>query len=310
MFSLLSSSFLRPTQSSPDAVSSLSLRFATIAELRAGLDSGQFTCKQLVEAYNSRVNQVNNKLRPVSQLSDNAVSTAQTLDAELANKAEPRRPLHGIPILIKDIISTTDDMTSSSGCTGLLDAKPRLEATVVRKLRDAGAVILGKTTASQWANFRSPDTVPSGWSATTGQCFGAFHDGQTPSGSSSGSAVAMSLGLAAVSLGTETHGSIINPASRAAVVGFKPTVGVVSRHGVYPDTVGVMAISVLDAATVLNVIAGQDEHDPFTIKDPRDEYDMVWPQDYTEACASNDLRGLRIGVSLRKIPTFEGRAVY
>lgn len=222
MFSLLSSNLLRPIQSSPDAVSSLSLRFATIAELRAGLDSGQFTCKQLVEvrrsrrygdqlltpktqAYISRINQVNDDLRPVSQLSENAVSTAQDLDAELANKVEPRRPLHGIPVLIKDIISTTDDMTSSSGCTGLLDAKPRLEATVVRKLRDAGAVILGKTTASQWANFRSPGTVPSGWSATTGQCFGAFHNHQTPSGSSSGSAVAMSLGLAAVSLGTEVR---------------------------------------------------------------------------------------------------------
>ncbi|KAK0615227.1 amidase signature domain-containing protein [Bombardia bombarda] len=283
-----------------------SLRFATITDLRAGLDAGLFTSKHLTDTYMARIREVNDILRPVSQLSSNATSTAELLDAELA-AGKRRGPLHGIPVLIKDMINTTDDMHSSAGCTGLVDARPRSEATVVSKLREAGAIIMGKATTSQWAKCRSEHSAPNGWSPTTGQCLGVFCDNQDPSGSSSGSAVAMSLGLAAVTLGTETQGSIITPSSWGAVVGFKPTVGVVSRHGIYivsrlQDSVGVIGASVMDVAMVLNVIAGPDEKDNFTIKDTRDTERIERPLDYTTACAQGNLVGLRIGVPRHVFP--------
>lgn len=236
----------------------------------------------------------------MSQISESAAKVAKALDDERAS-GTVRSPLHGIPFLLKETISTTDDLETTCGSTALVGAKPRSEATVVQKLRESGTIILGKSAVSEWASYRSPLHAPGGWSATAGHCFGAFHDKQTPSGSSCGSAVAISLGLAAASIATETHGSIMDPASRAGVVGFKPTVGLVSRHGVYPasksqDSVGVIASSVLDAAIVMDVISDRDEKDEHTIRDFRDNKDMDHPNYFASACRSSRLDGLRIGV--------------
>ncbi|PQE19304.1 amidase protein [Rutstroemia sp. NJR-2017a BVV2] len=294
------------------APSKLELDIVSISELLRGLQDGQFSSEDLVrvrykKTYIERIAQVNSTIRAVAEINRASIAIAKQKDHE-RSRGSCRGILHGIPILVKNLFLTTDGLKCTYGCTGLLDAVPSIEATTVRKLREQGAVILGVANGSQFANFRNT----SGWSAVGGQCLGIYHTDQSPSGSSSGSAVAVALGLCAAALGTETSGSIIMPLSKSAVVGIKPTVGLTSRYGVYSasewqDTVGVLAKNVQDAVILLTAITGPDDKDPFTISDPRDgigAQKVRTGTDFTKACTNLGLDGLRIASStdLCKIP--------
>ncbi|KAK5943783.1 hypothetical protein PMZ80_004792 [Knufia obscura] len=273
-----------------------SLLDVTAEDLAIGLESGLFTSADLVNAYIARISDVNDTLRAVTQLNPDALSIAQRLDAERANGVV-RGPLHGIPILIKNNIGTNDSMDNTAGSYALAGAKIPRDSTMAAKLRKAGAVILGKTNLSQWANFRS-DNSSSGWSAIGGQVIGAYFPEQDPSGSSSGSGVASSLGLAFAALGSETDGSIISPADASNLVGIKPTVGLTSRDLVIPisehqDTVGPMARTVKDAAYILSAIAGYSPYDNYTSAIPFPNHTVP---DYVAACNFSALRGKRIGI--------------
>lgn len=213
--------------------------------------------------------------------------------------------MHGIPILIKNNIATKDKMNNTAGSYALLGAKVPRDAAVARKLREAGAVILGKTGLSQWANFRSNNST-NGWSAYGGQVTAAYYPNQDPSGSSSGSGVSSDLGLALASLGTETDGSILSPSNKNNLVGIKPTVGLTSRNLVIPisehqDTVGPMARTVKDAATILSAIAGFDPYDNYTSASP---FANSSTPDYLGACNLSALAGARIGVPANVLSTY------
>ncbi|KAK3701683.1 hypothetical protein LTR37_015335 [Vermiconidia calcicola] len=271
-----------------------SLIDADLEELVTGLEKGLFTSVDLVNAYTARILEVNDTLHMVTELNPDAVSIAAEAD-DLRAEGNVLSPLHGIPILIKNNIATDDEMNNTAGSFALLGAKVPRDSTMAAKLRKAGAVILGKTNLSQWANYRSFNTS-NGWSAHGGQTFGAYIPNQDPSGSSSGSGVSSSLALALASLGTETSGSILSPADVNNLVGIKPTVGLTSRYLVIPisehqDTVGPMARSVKDAAYVLQAIAGKDDHDNYTSAIPGPI------PDYVAACNFNSLAGVRIGVA-------------
>jgi amidase len=271
-----------------------SLLEAGLEDLASGLESGLFTSVDLVKAYIARIDEVNSTLRMVTQINPDALSIAAELDTA-RTAGTNHGPLHGIPILVKDSIATGDKMENTAGSYALLGARVPEASTVAAKLKEAGAIILGKTSLSQWANFRSFNSS-NGWSAIGGQTEGAYYPRQDPSGSSSGSGVATALGLALAAIGTETDGSIISPANVNNVVGIKPTVGLTSRYMVVPvsehqDTVGPMARSVKDAAYILSAIAG---------KDPKDNYTSAIPfetiPDYVAACDPSALSGKRIGV--------------
>jgi len=215
-----------------------------------------------------------------------------------------RSPLHGLPVLIKNNIATADEMNNTAGSWSLIGAKVPRDATVAAKLREAGVIILGKTNLSQWANFRSSNSS-NGWSAQGGQTYGAYYPGQDPSGSSSGSGVSASLGLAWGTLGTETDGSVISPSEVNNIVGIKPTVGLTSRALVIPisehqDTVGAMARTVKDAAYILQAIAGPDSYDNYTSAIP---WVNGTKPDYVAACSLDALKGKRIGVPRNYIGT-------
>lgn len=273
-----------------------SLLDATTEDIIIGLESGLFTSVDLVNAYIGRIQEVNGTLRAVTQLNPDAVKIAQQLDEERAN-GTVRGPLHGIPILIKNNIATNDSMDNTAGSYSLVGAKVPRDSTMAAKLRKAGAVILGKTNLSQWANFRS-DNSSNGWSALGGQVVAAYFPGQDPSGSSSGSGVSASLGLALSTLGSETDGSIISPSDASNVVGIKPSVGLTSRDLVIPisqrqDTVGPIARTVKDAAYLLQAIAGYSKYDNYTSAIPFPNYTLP---DYVAACNFSSLRGKRIGI--------------
>jgi len=211
-------------------------------ELVAGLESGAWTSVELTKAYILRIKETNPVLRAVTEINPDALSIAAALDVERAN-GTIRSALHGIPMLIKNNIATNDQMNNTAGSYSLLGAKVPRDATVASKLRKAGVVLLGKSNLSQWANFRSSNSS-NGWSAHGGQVTGAYYPNMDPSGSSSGSGVSSSIGLAFAALGTETDGSIVSPSSANNVVGIKPTVGLTSRSLVIPisehqDTVGI-----------------------------------------------------------------------
>ncbi|OAQ98661.1 hypothetical protein LLEC1_02617 [Akanthomyces lecanii] len=268
---------------------------ATLDELRRGLDGGQFSSVDLTKAYIARINEVSEQLHAVNVINPDALSIAAKLDSERSS-GKVGGPLHGIPILIKDNIATDDKMDNTAGSFALVGAKVPEDSTVAAKLRKAGAIILGKANLSQWANNRSNNGT-SGWSAVGGQTIGAYFPGHDPLGSSSGSAVSSSIGLAWACLGTETEGSIIAPAQANNIVGIKPTVGLTSRYLVVPvsehqDTVGPMARTVKDAAHLLSAIAGKDSHDNYTAAIPFG--DKV--PDYVAACTASGLKGKRIGV--------------
>ncbi|KAF5382808.1 hypothetical protein D9757_007264 [Collybiopsis confluens] len=270
---------------------------ASVLELQEGLDAGHFTSVDLIKAYFARIEEVNLKgpaLRAIIETNPSALKQAAALDAERAVSGK-RSLLHGIPVILKDNIATvaTEGMNTTAGSFALLGSIVPDDAGVVKKLREAGAIILGKANLSEFAEFRG--NLPSGWSGRGGQTTNAYFPNADPCGSSSGSGVSTSIGLAAVSLGSETDGSITCPTSNNNLAGVKPTVGLTSRAGVIPisehqDTVGPMCRSISDAAIVLSIIAGKDPNDNFTLAQP----DEV--PDYTKALNSQALVGKRIGV--------------
>ncbi|KAF8143819.1 amidase signature enzyme [Mycena galopus ATCC 62051] len=267
---------------------------ATIAELQAGLAAGDFTSVDLVNAYYARISEVNDELHAVIETNPTALAQAAALD-EQRKQGTTLGPLHGIPMLVKDNIATRfeDGMNTTAGSYALLNSVVPGDATVMAKLRQAGAIILGKTNLSEWAAFGS--LAPNGWSGRGGQTTNPYYPKGDPCGSSSGSGVAAAIGLAAATLGTETAGSITCPANANNVVGVKPTVGLTSRTGVIPisqhqDTVGPLTRTVTDAAIVLSVIAGKDSTDNYTNAQP----DSV--PDYTTFLNTTALKGARLGV--------------
>ncbi|MBX0329419.1 amidase [Oscillochloris sp. ZM17-4] len=269
----------------------------SIADLRAAMGAGRLTSRAIVEAYLARIAQIDQGeggLRSVLELNPDALAIADALDAERAGGAV-RGPLHGIPVLIKDNIDTADAMHTTAGSLALLGSRPAKDAGVARRLRAAGAVILGKTNMSEWANFRSSRST-SGWSGRGRQTRNPYALDRNTCGSSSGSAAAVAASLCAAALGSETDGSIVCPSSLCGVVGIKPTVGLASRAGVIPisatqDTVGPHGRTVADAALLLGAIAGPDYDDPATAAGAGRALD-----DYTPFLDADGLRGARIGV--------------
>ena len=275
---------------------SLELAEASIADLQAAMSRGNLTSVELVNAYLARIKSIDKsgpKINSIIELNPDAKAIAAELDRERKTKGS-RGPLHGIPVLLKDNIATADHMQTTAGSLALLGVIAAKDAFIVQKLRDAGAIILGKTNLSEWANIRSTRAT-SGWSARGGLTRSPYALDRNTSGSSSGSASSMAASLATMAVGTETDGSITSPASLASLVGIKPTVGLVSRAGIIPiapsqDTAGPMTRSVADAAALLTVLAGTDAQDPAT----RDADQHR--QDYSRFLDLNGLRGKRIGI--------------
>ncbi len=286
----------------PVAVSSpggQQLEEATVAELQEGMRTGRLTSRSVTEYYLGRIHQLDPKLRAVLETNPEAVSIAEALDAE-RKAGKVRGPLHGIPVLIKDNIDTADRMATTAGSLALVGARPKQDSHVAERLRAAGAVILGKTNLSEWANFRSSHSS-SGWSGRGGQCANPYALDRSPCGSSSGSGAAVAAGFAALAVGTETDGSIVCPSSANSVVGIKPTVGLVSRSGIVPiahsqDTAGPMARTVADAAALLGALAGPDPRDVATA-----EARAHIEADYTKYLDAGGLKGARIGVARKKL---------
>ncbi|HVG64170.1 MAG TPA: amidase [Hyalangium sp.] len=282
----------------PPTASTFELEEISVAELRDGMASGKWTSKQLTEQYLARIEALNTQgpsLRAVLETNPDAIAIAEALDAE-RRQGTIRGPLHGIPILLKDNIATHDKMTTTAGSLALEGSIAPEDSFVVKKLREAGAVILGKANLSEWANFRS-SRASSGWSGRGRQCRNPYVLDRNPSGSSSGSAVAAAASMCAVAIGSETNGSIVSPASACGVVGVKPTVGLISRTHMIPishsqDTPGPMARTVRDAAIVLGAMTGIDPADPATAAS-----DGRAHTDYTQFLDANGLQGARIGVA-------------
>jgi amidase len=270
---------------------------ATIDRLQAQMQAGTLTSRELTQAYLDRIAQVDDsgpRLNAVLELNPDALAIADQLDSE-RRAGKVRGPLHGIPVLLKDNIDTADKLQTTAGSLALVGQKVPRDAAVAARLRAAGAVILGKANCTEWANFRG-NNASSGWSGRGGQTRNPYALDRTPSGSSSGSAVAVSANLCVVAIGTETNGSIVSPASANGIVGVKPTVGLVSRDGIIPiaasqDTAGPMARTVRDAALVLAAISGTDENDPATRAIPPGT-----PAELAAALPAGALRGARIGV--------------
>src|SRR5436305_6942093 len=292
------------TRSSQTPANAANLDEITLEALRSGLNSGQFTSRGLTQYYLSRIatiDQSGHKVNSVIELNPDAQAIADDLDRERRAKG-PRGPLHGIPILIKDNIATADRMQTTAGSMALVGSRPPKDSFVVARLRAAGAVILGKTNCSEWANFRGRHST-SGWSGRGGQTHNPCALDRNPSGSSSGSGAAVAANLCPFAVGSETDGSIVSPSSVNGIVGIKPTVGLVSRTGIIPisqtqDTAGPMARTVADAAALLSVLAGVDPEDPTT-----GAACSHIETDYTRLLDPNGLRGSRLGV-VRKYSGF------
>lgn len=285
------------------------LEEATISGLQEGMAEGRFTARDLVLRYSERIEAIDRggpRLRSVIEVNPDAEAIAAALDAERRVRGA-RGPLHGIPVLLKDNIDTGDRMQTTAGSLALLGSRPARDAFVAQRLREAGAVILGKANLSEWANIRSHRSV-SGWSARGGQTRHPYVLTHNPCGSSSGSAVAVSASLCVAALGTETDGSIVCPSHSNGVVGIKPTVGLTSRAGVVPishnqDTVGPHARTVRDAAIVLGALAGVDPRDTAT----ESGRGRAFP-DYTRLLDPQGLRGARIGVARRMLFGYSSHA--
>ncbi|HTA24439.1 MAG TPA: amidase [Terriglobales bacterium] len=269
-----------------------------IADLQAGMASGKYTASSITQKYLDRIDEIDKHgpaLASVIELNPDALAIADGLDKERAQK-HVRGPMHGIPALIKDNIDTADRMQTTAGSLALLGSKPVRDSFVAQRLRDAGAVILGKTNLSEWANIRSSHSS-SGWSGRGGQTKNPYALDRNPCGSSSGSGASTAANLCAVAVGTETDGSVVCPASANGLVGIKPTVGLVSRAGIIPishsqDTAGPMARTVRDAAILLGVMAGVDTRDSVTAASAG-----KGAADYTKFLDPNGLKGARIGVA-------------
>ena len=275
----------------------------TIAQLQNEMAAGACTAASITEGYLAAIDAVDGALCAVIETNPDAPSIAAQLDRERAS-GHVRGPLHGIPILLKDNIETADHMQTTAGSLALLGSRPACDATVAAALREAGAIILGKANLSEWANFRSNGST-SGWSARGGQCCNPYDLSRNPGGSSSGSGAAVSANLAAAALGTETDGSIVNPAGACGIVGIKPTVGLSSRAGVIPishtqDTVGPMARTVADAAAVLGALTAADGRDAATAAKQRKVH-----SDYRSFLDAGGLRGARIGVARKGVSGYD-----
>ena len=279
------------------------LNEATVAQLQDMMAKKKLRSAELVDYYLRRIaslDQSGPTVNSVIEVNPDARDIANGLDQERRTRG-PRGPLHGIPVLLKDNIDTHDKMQTAAGSLGLVGTAPTSDSTVAARLRAAGAVILGKTTLSEWANFRST-TSTSGWSGRGGQCNNPYGINRNPCGSSSGSGAAASANFTAVSIGTETDGSIVCPANNNGVVGIKPTVGLVSRAGVVPishiqDTIGPHTRTVADAAAVLGALVGVDLRDAATQASAGKFF-----TDYTQFVNPDGLRGARIGFTRQ----FEG----
>lgn len=268
----------------------------SIAQLQADMTAGRVTAEALVRAYLDRIRRLDRAgphLHSVVAINPSALADARALDAERRRKGA-RGPLHGMPLLIKDNIETREEIPTTAGSLALQDNINHRDAPLVARLRAAGAIILGKTNLSEWANIRSNSSV-SGWSAVGGLTRNPYVLDRSACGSSSGSGAATAASLAAAAIGTETDGSVICPSAVNGVVGLKPTVGLVSRTSIVPistsqDTAGPMARSVADAAALLSVIAGGDPADPATAQSDAHR------TDYVAALANSSLKGVRLGV--------------
>jgi amidase len=269
----------------------------TSAQLQDGMKSGRLTARSITEKYLQRIGEIDKHgpaINSVIELNPDALAIADALDRERKEKG-PRGPLHGVPVLIKDNIDTADRMMTTAGSLALLGSTPPQDSTVARKLRAAGAVILGKTNLSEWANFRSSHSS-SGWSGRGGQTRTPYSLDRNPCGSSSGSGAATAANLCAISVGTETDGSVVCPSSANSLVGIKPTVGLISRAGIIPishsqDTAGPMCRTVTDAAILLGTLTGVDPRDGATSASQGKAL-----TDYTRFLDPHGLQGARLGI--------------
>ena len=288
----------KPLADAPASASDdFELNEVTVAQLQEYMKNGKYTSHAITQLYLTRINDLDKngpKLNAIIELNPDALSIADAMDNE-RKSGKTRGPLHGIPVLLKDNINTKDKIATTAGSLALADNYVGKDAFIINKLREAGAVILGKTNLSEWANFRSTRSC-SGWSSKGGQTKCPYILDRNPSGSSAGTGSAVSANLCAIGIGTETDGSVVSPASVNGIVGIKPTVGLLSRSGIIPisktqDTAGPMARTVTDAAILLGVLAGIDEEDAYTPKDKS----KIQP-DYTKFLDANGLQGKRLGI--------------
>jgi amidase len=287
-----------PTNTASPDVKPFELEEITISELQDGMKSGRFTARSLVEKYVARIDEIDKTgpaVNAVIEKNPDAMAIAEDLDREFKAKGS-RSPLHGIPILIKDNIDTADRMMTTAGSLALVGSRPPKDSFVAMKLRAAGAVILGKTNLSEWANIRSSHST-SGWSGRGGLTKNPYALDRNPCGSSSGTGAGISANFAAAGIGTETDGSIVCPSSSNGLAGIKPTVGLVSRSGIIPisssqDTAGPMCRTLRDAAILLSALTGIDSEDQAT-----DASSGKSHADYGQFCDPNGLKGARIGVA-------------
>ena len=280
-----------------DILEEFELDELTIDSLQEKLTSGIYSSEKLVEVYLKRIEAIDKKgptLNSIIEINPDAISIAREMDNERKD-GKIRGALHGIPIVIKDNIDTADKMQTTAGSLAMVGNFPSKDAFIVKKLREAGAIIIGKTNLSEWANFRSTQSS-SGWSSRGGQTKNPYFLDHNPCGSSAGSGVAVAANLCVVAVGTETDGSIVCPSSVNGVVGIKPTVGLVSRSGIIPisktqDTAGPMARNVKDAAILLGALSGIDDTDSITNESKGKSF-----SDYTQFLDPNALQGKRIGI--------------
>jgi amidase len=293
--------------SDPNSTSSFALDEITIDDLQKKMQSNELTSRAITEMYLKRIQEIDKSgptINSIIEINPEALSIAEALDAE-RKSGKVRGPMHGIPVLIKDNINSGDKMMTTAGSIALDGNIAKEDAFIIKKLRESGAVLLGKTNLSEWANFRSNRSA-SGWSSRGGQTHNPYVLDRNPCGSSSGSGAALAANLCAVTIGTETNGSIICPASINGVVGIKPTVGLWSRCGIIPisetqDTAGPMARTVRDAAILLGACVGVDDQDAIT-KNSEGKFQ----NDYTQFLDANGLSGKRIGVEKSYLKNHEG----
>lgn len=280
-----------------DAIPDFELNETSISELQEKMQAGKYSSEQITKLYLDRIEAIDKKgplLNSVIEINPDALSIAKTLDEE-RKAGKIRGALHGIPVLIKDNIDTADKMQTTAGALAMEGHIASTDAFVIKKLREAGVVILGKTNLSEWANFRSTHSC-SGWSSRGGQTKNPYILDHNPCGSSAGSGVAVAANLCAVAIGTETDGSVTCPASVNGIVGLKPTVGLISRSGIIPisatqDTAGPMGRTVKDIAVLLSAMTDMDAADAIT-----KESDGKALADYTKFLNANALKGKRIGI--------------
>lgn len=273
------------------------LEETTVEQLQAAFEKDELTSRELVLLYFQRIaafDKSEGGVNSILEINPDALQIAESLDYERKTEGT-RGPLHGIPVLIKDNVATADKMHTSAGSLAMKDAYAKEDSFVVKKLCEAGALILGKTNMTEWANFIA-EGMPSGYSSRGGQVLNPYGPNFDCGGSSSGTGAAIAANFATLGIGTETSGSILSPASQNSLVGVKPTVGLISRTGVIPishtqDTAGPMSRTVKDAAILLNVLTGKDQHDPITKTN-----DRLHEFDFTSVLQKNGLNGARIGI--------------